>query len=92
MLVVCAIGLTAFAGTAAAQFDPPATYYQGITGTGSSLQSALRTRVSSPYTQRGYDAVRFANAAAGLEVVAHVTDGPALVLGQDVAVLRPRRN
>ncbi|MFN8730347.1 MAG: endonuclease [Planctomyces sp.] len=57
--MVCAIGLAAFAGTAAAQFDPPATYYQGITGTGSSLQSALRTRVSSPYTQRGYDAVRF---------------------------------
>jgi len=51
--------LAACAGTAAAQYEPPPTYYQGISGTGSSLQSLLRTRIGSPYTQRGYDSVRF---------------------------------
>jgi endonuclease I len=50
-----------FATLAAADpYDPPENYYSGVTGTGATLKSTIRTAISSGFISRDYGTARFA--------------------------------
>lgn len=49
-----ALTLTLASGTAADQYDPPASYYSGATGTGATLKSQLTTAMTAGHIQRSY--------------------------------------
>lgn len=56
-----AILLTLLAGGASADpYDPPANYYNGVTGTGAALKSSLRTALGVGYIRRDYGEARYA--------------------------------
>lgn len=63
-----AFGLAAMVLVAAAAwadpYDPPANYYSGVSGTGATLKSTLRTALSAGFVSRDYGDARF-----GLPVV-----------------------
>ncbi|MBX3387975.1 MAG: endonuclease [Phycisphaeraceae bacterium] len=63
-----AVGLAVMvlvAGAASADpYDPPANYYSGVSGTGATLKSTLRTAMSTGFISRDYGDARF-----GLPVV-----------------------
>ena len=55
-VVSCSVMLVAAAGSAIAAdpFDPPASYYSGATGTGSTLKSQLTSAMSAGHIERTY--------------------------------------
>ncbi len=63
-LAVAAIAGFVFISTqpTAAQYDPPAGYYNSATGTGATLKSQLATIMSSGHVQRSYGDFRFSAA------------------------------
>lgn len=58
---VATIAATSLAFLAFADpYDPPENYYSGVTGTGATLKSTIRTAVSNGFISRDYASARFA--------------------------------
>lgn len=57
----CVLGLVLACGLAHGDpYDPPAGYYNSVTGTGATLKASIRTAISAGFISRSYGDARFA--------------------------------